>query len=163
MGYGLRTLSPGDDISKDNDSHQRSKASKKFLLDGLMTYPVPHRYFAHFYVLSVTSSLFWGCQIVTQGLLLQVVSQCGSVFVSKRSMSLEQIALCWSLLAIQGIRRLYEAVTLYETSKSTMSFSHYLLGMAFYVVVGISIWIEGAGMLTNTGPYQFFHVQSNPR
>lgn len=33
-----------------------------------------------------------------------------------------------------------------KPSASKMWFVHWLLGIAFYVTVGIAVWIEGAGM-----------------
>ena len=61
-------------------------------------------------------------------------------------MSADQVLLTWSLMAIQGFRRLMESITLARPSKSKMWFVHWLLGVSFYLAIGIAVWIEGAGM-----------------
>ena len=63
-------------------------------------------------------------------------------------MSIDQIVLTWSLMSIQGVRRLLESSLLAKSSESKMWFVHWLLGIAFYLAVGISVWIEGAGELS---------------
>ena len=70
-------------------------------------------------------------------------------------MSFDQILLCWSLMAIQGIRRLFESFVLSRPSQSTMWFGHWLLGILFYLAMGISIWIEGIGDLKSTNSSTF--------
>ncbi len=60
-------------------------------------------------------------------------------------MSIDQIALTWSLMSIQGVRRLLESSMFAKPSTSKMWFVHWLLGIAFYLAVGVSVWIEGAG------------------
>ena len=65
------------------------------------------------------------------------------------SMSVDQIALTWSLVSIQGIRRLLESLFLVKPSSSSMWFVHWLLGIAFYLAMGIAVWIEGAGQYTH--------------
>ena len=60
-------------------------------------------------------------------------------------MSIDQIALTWSLMSIQGVRRLFESSMFAKPSTSKMWFVHWLLGIAFYLAVGVSVWIEGAG------------------
>ena len=129
------------------------------LFDTLVAYPVPHEYFTHFYFVSVTSSLLWGYQIVMQGSLVQALGNHGSSEGSSRSMSLEKVALCWSLMAIQGMRRLYETITLHKASGSTMPISHYLLGVSYYVIVGVSIWVEGSGWFARHQLRLTFHSQ----
>jgi len=114
-------------------------------LDSIAALQVPHGSFAHFYVVSVLSSLFWGFQIVTRGNLLKTVCH-AQVDGSKSSMSMDQITLAWLLLIIQGLRRLLESYFVTKHSASTMWFVHWYLGVAFYLAMGVAIWIEGAGM-----------------
>ena len=73
-------------------------------------------------------------------------------------MSLEQVALAWSLLTIQGCRRLYETITLSKQTGSTMPLSHYLLAIAYYTATGIGVWIEGSGQLKHA---QVKHTSSS--
>ena len=60
-------------------------------------------------------------------------------------MSIDQIALTWSLMSIQGVRRLLESTMFAKPSSSKMWFVHWLLGITFYLAVAVSVWIEGAG------------------
>lgn len=60
------------------------------------------------------------------------------------TMSMDQIVLLWSLLLLQGIRRMVESVYVTKTSASSMWFLHYLLGIGFYLIIGVAVWIEGA-------------------
>jgi len=108
-------------------------------------FPVPHAYFVHFYAVSVVSSLFWGLQIFMKGAALKALSQNVLDGESAWTMSREQVSLVWCLMAVQGIRRLYESITLLKQSASTMPIAHYVVGMLYYLAVGIAIWIEGSG------------------
>ena len=121
----------------------KSASASTSWLDRLILYPFPHTCFKHFYILSIASSLLWGYQILTQGRLLRIVGS--GVAEGERSMSLEQVALAWSLLTIQGCRRLYETITLSKETASTMPLSHYLLAIGYYIATGIGVWIEGSG------------------
>ena len=56
-----------------------------------------------------------------------------------------QIFLVWMLMAIQGTRRLYESIVFTKPSQSKMWAGMWVIGMAFYVFMGISIWVEGIG------------------
>ena len=61
-------------------------------------------------------------------------------------MTMDQVVLAWSLVTIQGVRRLLETSLLIQSSATKMLFVHWLLGIAFYLALGVSCWIEGAGM-----------------
>lgn len=113
-----------------------------WILDRLAAYRVPHNWFTHFYVLSVTSSLFWAYQILYHERFFAVIARLSDVS-SASSMSVEQVFLVWSLMLIQGIRRLYECLTLTRSSNSEMWFLHWLLGLAFYAAMGVAVWVEG--------------------
>ncbi len=58
-------------------------------------------------------------------------------------MSFNKLALCWALMTVQGTRRLCESVALAKPSQSKMWFVHWFLGVAFYIAMGMSIWVEG--------------------
>ena len=148
LSYGLRSSKENreDNISKETPlvAPRPATAGPLDLIDRVIRYPVPHAYFMHFYVLSLLSSLFWGFQILTRGTVLRVVSQNGSTIGSPSSMSREQVILVWFLMVFQGARRLYESITLNKSSTSTMSISHYVVGMLHYLAMGIAVWIEGS-------------------
>ena len=115
------------------------------LLDHLATYQVPHAYFTHFYILSVMSSMFWGVQLLVQGAAAKALASYSLSKRPEKSMSTEQVFLTWALMAVQGIRRLYESVTLAKPSSAKMWFVHWFIGIGFYLAVGVAVWIEGVG------------------
>lgn len=118
----------------------------KWLLEQLDAIQVPHKWFQHFYVVSVLSSLFWGTQILTKGSVLEFLCHSVGFSTQAKGMAVDQVTLTWSLVAIQGVRRLLETSLLVQSSRSKMWFVHWLLGIAFYLALGVSCWIEGAGM-----------------
>ena len=132
-----------------NSSENSNKTTNKYLewaLERLDTIQVPHTWFLHFYVVSVLSSLFWGFQVLVKGHILDTL--CQSVGQSRRArgMTLDQVVVTWSLVTVQGVRRLLESSFFIKSSGSKMWFVHWLLGIAFYLALGVSYWIEGAGM-----------------
>lgn len=64
-------------------------------------------------------------------------------------MSMNQIALVWLLMAVQGIRRLSESMTSSMASSSKMWFGHWIIGLWFYLAVSFAVWIDGAGVSSN--------------
>lgn len=120
--------------------------SNRFL-DALAKLQVPHSWFIHFYIASVASSLIWAYQIVTNGVAFQYIAS----FAAKHeaatcSMTVNQIAVTWALMTLQGCRRLYECCTLGKPSQAKMPIVSWVLGIAFYIAVGLSVWIEGIRM-----------------
>ena len=111
------------------------------ILDQLAKLQVPHSWFLHFYVSSVVSSIIWLQQLVGRGFLFRMIAN--RTAGKENSTSVYQVALCWSLILVQGARRLYECVVLAKPSKSQMWAGHWLLGIMFYVATGICVWIEG--------------------
>lgn len=107
---------------------------------------VPHAWFIHFYILSLSCTVFWAIQFITHGTLLELIveNQC-----SKRtsSMTLSQVVLVWFLMGLQGARRLYEYLAVLRPSSSRMWIIHWLLGNAFYLCTSVSIWVEGSSKL----------------
>ena len=95
--------------------------------------------------------MFWGVQFVSKGSILELICQSAGNNDPKKSMSVDRIALTWTLMSIQGVRRLLESSLLAKSSASKMWFVHWLLGIAFYLAMSVSIWIEGAG--THTGEF----------
>ena len=114
-------------------------------IDYLASWRVPHSYFIHFYVLSVLSSIFWATQLLSRGPAFRVIAARVNEEHRSKSMSLNQVWLCWALMAIQGARRLYECIATAKQSSSQMWFVHWGLGLAFYIAMTLAIWIEGTG------------------
>jgi len=112
------------------------------MLDHLAKYKVPHSWFTHFYVASVMSSIIWAYQLATRGALFQLVAE-HTPTANTASMDIEQVWFVWVLMLTQGMRRLYECITLSKPSRSRMWIAHWVLGLSFYVFMGIAVWIEG--------------------
>lgn len=149
MVYGPRATPDDTATSASSVSQQATQTPRGYIeqvVDGLSELQVPHSYFKYFYLVSVLSSTFWLVQLLFQGSVL--TAMCQEEIRSRspdRNMSLDQLYLSWSLMAFQGVRRLFESISLMKKSASSMWFVHWLLGMAFYLAVGVGIWIHGAG------------------
>ena len=82
---------------------------------------------------------------------MAVASRLDDATLASPSMSINQIALCWALMAVHGVRRLYECITLTKkSSQSKMWLGHYVYGLMYYVAMGIAIWIDGSGASEQT-------------
>ncbi|TGZ79155.1 hypothetical protein EX30DRAFT_397306 [Ascodesmis nigricans] len=116
------------------------------LLDLLATFTVPHSYFEHFYIAGILSSLFWAWQIFTHGPVYQfLAARCPT----GNGMSIHQVALVWLCFLAQLIRRFYECRFIQKKGTSRMWITHYLLGIAFYVLMSTAIWIEGTDAISS--------------
>lgn len=105
---------------------------------------VPHSWFSHFYGLSLFCSLFWALQYLQSGAILQVLAEAQAKTTSA-TVTLGQVSLVWTLMTLQGARRLYENTVILRPSNSSMWVVHWLLANSFYFCTSISVWIEGAG------------------
>lgn len=156
VAYGSRATpvtTSDQNGSRDDDTKTRVQTSNatatetvEWLLERLNAIQVPHSWFQHFYIVSVFSSLFWGVQLIAKGSVLQALCQSVGSNTRAQSMTMDQVVLTWSLVMVQGVRRLLETSFLTKSSGSKMWFVHWLLGIAFYLALGVSCWIEGAGM-----------------
>ena len=155
IAYGSRAIpvengdpSKSHDDTKKPAENRNANATKTlgWLLERLDAIQVPHGWFEHFYIVSVLSSLFWGIQILAKGSVLEMICQSVGPSTQGKGMTVDQVVLCWSLVTIQGVRRLLESSFLGKSSGSKMWFIHWLLGISFYLALGVSCWIEGAGM-----------------
>lgn len=118
------------------------------LLDYLASIKVPHSWFKHFYMVSVVSSMVWLQQLYTRGPVAHKILLATSM--DRPSMSFNRIVLCCALLTVQGSRRLYESIVLARPSTSEMWIGHYILGVLYYLAMGVAIWVEGAPALMST-------------
>lgn len=153
IAYGSRAIPVKN---SDQCQHETNKPAEKlnanasktleWLLERLDAIQVPHRWFQHFYIISVCSSLFWGVQILAKGSVLEMLCRSVRPNTQTNGMTVDQVVLTWSLVTVQGIRRLLETSFPVKSSRSKMWFVHWLLGIAFYLALGVSCWIEGAGM-----------------
>ncbi|KAE9379211.1 3-oxo-5-alpha-steroid 4-dehydrogenase-like protein [Stipitochalara longipes BDJ] len=140
MNYGSRSIT-----STESGSSRQSTLAR--LLKYVGSFQVPHTWFAHYYVLSVASSVFWAIQIFTQGAAFEFLA---SFSKSKPATTANQAFMAWLLMAIQGTRRLYECIAFVKPTQSKMWAGMWIIGMAFYVCMGISVWIESTASLQLT-------------
>jgi len=164
ISYGARTTSQSSQKkSAQVPATRRGRTTVDFFLamiNNTILYPVPHWYFEHFYIVSVLSSLFWGFQIFTRGTALKILS--GNHTADGPAMSIEQVVLVWFLMAVQGSRRLYESATLVKRSSSKMPFVAYMIGIVYYLAMGIAVWIHGSRTILSTELIQDFFTFSAP-
>lgn len=137
MNYGSRGITPRTSTAKN------SRTWLENLFESIAAIQVPHTWFTHYYVVSVASSIFWAHQIYTQGPALKYLIAHSNT--SHEGMTSNQVFLAWLFMAIQGSRRLYESITLTKPSQSKMWVGLWLIGVAYYVFMGLSVWIEGIG------------------
>lgn len=145
FNYGARAAD-----AKDRKKQARTQVDGFF---GVVTAygRVPHAWFNHFYVVSVLGSALWGVELFAGGgVVMRFLSE-WEVFARAKlaapvhGMAWEQVVLAWAMLAVQGVRRLYECWFVMRQSKSDMWFVHWLMGLFFYAGIGLAVWIEGAG------------------
>lgn len=106
-------------------------------LDWFASVTVPHGWFTHFYICSTVCSAYW--LVHTQDLF-----HCDSALSIGNMVSLweRRTLICMVLLQFQGLRRLYECVVIAKSSHSRMWIGHYFIGVAFYLVTNVAVWIE---------------------
>ena len=146
LQYGSRstpiassTASSSGDAGK---SHQLIAFHRS--LDQLARVQVPHPWFIHFYLISVSASLFWASQYLTHGSAVTSLLRFDQSS-RERSMSAKQIYLTWFLMLVQGLRRLYECMVFMKRSSSQMWVGHWVLGIVFYLSMSMAVWSEGGG------------------
>jgi 3-oxo-5-alpha-steroid 4-dehydrogenase 3 len=131
--------------SADDTSQSPVKSQYPSILDYAGGFQVPHSWFTSFYIVSVASSTFWAFQMVTRGSIFLFLAPHGSNRTGgpQATMTINQIAITWLLMALQGIRRLYESTSLSKPSEAKMPILGWAVGIAFYLGVGLSVWVEG--------------------
>lgn len=135
MNYGSRGISSPS-------TTKTSKSNTTSLFGHIAAFQVPHTWFTHFYVVSVASSLFWAQQIYTRGAAFEYLASSSN---TSSGMTINQVFLAWLFMALQGSRRLYESITLTKPSASKMWVGLWVIGIAYYIFIGITVWIEGIG------------------
>ncbi|KAF2101832.1 hypothetical protein NA57DRAFT_73272 [Rhizodiscina lignyota] len=160
LAYGARATSdPKNDPEKPaSNGGERNGGGFSAFLDYFSTLTVPRSWFTHFYVASVASNLFWLYVIWTNSLPFRLLAE--SVDPARPSMDKMQIVILQMMMALQGCRRLYECVAFRTNSDSRMWVGHYIMGMLFYLAVGVGVWIEGSPCLLGRRPELSFAHRS---
>jgi len=171
LAYGSRSSAEHQSTAVDANIKTQKQTSSKTqpvvppssdLLHTIASIRVPHSFFTHFYVTSLCASLFWLHQLYNRGAAVDWVIKLDaspSPHATAASMTLGQIWFLWTLLVLQGSRRLVESYIYSKPSKSTMHVAHWLIGLAFYLVDSVAIWIEGAPALSAHDHNLFSHKE----
>lgn len=160
MDYGARKSSDIEGtkkIDKTNTGKEQKEDSEDVLAKLIKATQVPHSWFWHFYAFSVLGSAFWAWQFATQGRVMRALiggQDQGKAVKAADSDALGRIVVAWVMMAVQGSRRLYECVAVTKPGSSPMLAVHWLLGLIFYGVMGVSIWIESSGKFTHGWPVE---------
>lgn len=147
MDYGARRP---EEPQKKQVGAKRGRGGKKSSTNkGIMARltsfgQVPHSWFWHFYIVAISWSAFWALQYVLKGSIMRAMAQAQSRS-DKPSVESGRIFVAWCMMAIQGLRRLYESLFISKPGSSPMWAPHWILGLVFYTVMSVAIWIEGAG------------------
>ncbi|CZS99887.1 related to DFG10 protein [Rhynchosporium agropyri] len=141
MNYGSRGI-------RQSEPAANQSAKPWSLFEYVASIQVSHTWFTHYYVVSVALSIFWAFQFYTHGFALKFLA---SYTQPKDSMTTNQVFLAWLFMMVQGTRRLYESLTLTKPSESKMWIGLWLIGIAYYVFMGVSVWIEGIATLSHNG------------
>jgi 3-oxo-5-alpha-steroid 4-dehydrogenase 3 len=144
MDYGARQSQQKQSAGK--SSAKSPSRGRLVSLIGFITScsQVPHSWFSIFYAVSLACSVFWLAQYLCDGTVLHRIasSQAGG---QGPSATLGQVALGWLMMFLQAARRVFEHATVLKPSKSTMWVVHWVLGLFFYLAIGVSVWVEGSG------------------
>lgn len=105
---------------------------------------VPHSFFWHFYLLSTCLSAVWAWQYLAQGAGMGFIAE-KQVLFKEPSVELGRVFLAWMMMALQGGRRLYECFWVVKPGRTPMWVVHWALGLSFYAIMSVSVWVEGSG------------------
>lgn len=145
MNYGTRSITP-------QSTPKLSRTWLESLFESIASIQVPHTWFTHYYIVSVASSIFWAHQIYTHGQAFEYLTNHSNT--SHEGMTINQVFLAWLFMAIQGSRRLHESLTLTKASQSKMWVGLWLIGIAYYIFMGLSVWIDGIGKDSFSIPFK---------
>lgn len=106
------------------------------LLLKLAEVTVPKYWFWHYYLVSASLSAFWAAQFVVCVRGTRICMFPWLANVDGRS------CILWTMMAIQGCRRLYESMCVQKSSSAKMWIGHYMVGIAFYVAMSVSVFAE---------------------
>lgn len=157
LDYGARSdASTSNARTKDTFFPRWFRIQFDPVLDWLAEMTVPHSWFYHFYLCSTVCSAIW-IYVYFQSFLddaagfnLQAVADWNS-----------RAFLGLLLMQFQGLRRLYECLVVAKLSQSRMWVGHYLIGIAFYLVTNIAIWLETGKSKTQLQPTWSCHKIQN--
>ncbi|KAM6488075.1 hypothetical protein HDV62DRAFT_11934 [Trichoderma sp. SZMC 28011] len=146
LDYGARRAKPSQPSEK-----SKAPEPNQGVLDVLTSYgQVPHSWFIHFYITSLSWSIFWGYQYLSKGSLMRTVAEMqhsSAVKSQTPEVDLTGTLVAWMLMSSQGVRRLSECLFVTKPGSSPMWFVHWALGLSYYTALGVSVWIQGSGAI----------------
>ena len=153
--YGARNVSKyrrtEEQSSKPGSAASMPTHESQNALDSIADLQVPHSWFQYFYSFLIFLNLFWLVQFVSNSFVF--VNIASSVLsTSAISMTFPQVGLAWVLLLAQGMRRWYESQVYQKDSRSNMWVGHFALGVIFYALTSVAIWIEGSRAFQSVFP-----------
>ena len=118
--------------------------SSNAIIHYISSITVPKAWFWHFYLISMSLSIFWAtlfvvCSKDSQTCLLPWLGS-----VDNRTMIL------WTMMLMQGCRRLYESLYIQKLSSARMWIGHYLVGCTFYTFMSMAVLAEGSVIAPGT-------------
>ena len=128
------------------------------LVDYIATFKVPHSKFWHFYSLTSGSTIFWLSHIASGNYFFATTDPSTQSTTSNPSTSPAKIGLCFFLLWIQALRRFSECIKT-PPSSSLMWIGHYIIGMAFYLVTNVAVFIEHVGLIRHLDKFTSLFLQ----
>lgn len=148
LDYGARRVPQSKD-GKAAGQKAEVEAPKEGFLDKVTSFgQVPHKWFIHFYVTSVSWSIFWGWQYLSKGSVMRALAELqhqSAVHSRSPEVGITGTLVAWLLMSSQGARRLSECLFVLKPGSSRMWFVHWALGLVYYTALGISVWIQGSG------------------
>lgn len=146
VNYGARSTSYSQSSPRCSVQPRRQSLLGR-TMDWLASWSVPHAWFLHFYLASVCASAVWALVYFKSASSTLRVDR-SLLDASEAQMTPAQVTLAWLLMLVQGSRRLWESVQFQKASTSRMWFGHWALGIIFYAMMSVAIWIEGTGRQT---------------
>ena len=104
----------------------------------------PKAWFSHYYLISVSLSVFWAVQIAVCPKDTQVCLMSWLGRLDGRTM------IIWAMMLVQGCRRLYESLCIQRPSSARMWIGHYVVGCAFYTAMSLVVLSEGLNVPSGT-------------
>ncbi|KAK7417492.1 hypothetical protein QQZ08_011609 [Neonectria magnoliae] len=149
MDYGARRPQDG------GQQTEKPRAAWGFLTKLTDVGQVPHSWFIHFYIVSISASAFWAWQFFQRGGLMADMVKLQDR-AGEPSMELGKVYLACVLMALQGLRRFYESLFVSKPGSSPMWVVHWALGLVYYSTMSVSVWIEGSSAILESweSPHQ---------
>ncbi|KAF4983340.1 hypothetical protein FZEAL_1232 [Fusarium zealandicum] len=147
MDYGARRPKEAEQGNGKTGKPKQSPTGLKAFLKNPTNYgQVPHSWFLHFYIVSVSLSAFWAWQYLQRGSVMRSIATLQDR-ARDPSMDLEQVFVVWLFMTLQGSRRLYESLYVSKPGSSPMWVVHWALGLVYYTTMSIAVWVEGSSAI----------------